>query len=58
MKKTLLVTLEFLPQIGGIANYYSNICNNLDSDRVVVLAPKVNDLKDYDQSLKYKNMLS
>lgn len=37
MKKTLLVTVDFYPQLGGVANYYLNLCLNLDKEKIVVL---------------------
>ncbi len=36
MNKILLVTIDFWPRIGGVANYYLNLCQHL-KDRVVVL---------------------
>jgi phosphatidylinositol alpha-1,6-mannosyltransferase len=41
IRKSLLLTLEFPPQKGGTQKYYFNICNNLPSDKIVVLAPRV-----------------
>ena len=38
MKKVLLVTEMFPPRIGGAENYYYNLCKNLPSDKIVVLA--------------------
>lgn len=40
MKKTLLVTLEYPPDIGGVASYYSNLVSQLPSNDVVVLTNK------------------
>lgn len=37
MKKTLLMTLEYPPQIGGVANYYQNLVRALPTDRMIVL---------------------
>ncbi len=42
MKKFLIVTIEFLPQKGGIANYLAGLARHLPSDKVVILAPKAN----------------
>lgn len=54
MKKTLLITYFFPPQIGGIENYYLNLCQNLPTDKIIVLTQKNNgDLK-FDQNQKYK----
>ena len=38
--KTLLVTLDFPPLIGGVANYYFNRVNKMQSDEIVVLMNK------------------
>ena len=35
--KTLLITLDFLPNRGGISNYYYNIFKNFPNDELVVL---------------------
>lgn len=37
MKKTLLVTLEYPPSVGGVATYYAHLVNELPSDSIVVL---------------------
>lgn len=37
IKKSLLITLEFPPQIGGIANYYAGFCGALPKNKIVVL---------------------
>lgn len=39
MKKTLLVTLDFPPQTGGVANYLFQLCFHLPSERFAVLTP-------------------
>lgn len=38
MKKTLVITLEFPPTIGGIATYVDNLAKNLESEKMIVLA--------------------
>jgi len=35
--KILLVTLDYPPQIGGVANYYGSLVNNWPSDKLLVL---------------------
>ncbi|NCP17457.1 glycosyltransferase family 4 protein [Candidatus Kuenenbacteria bacterium] len=40
MKKILLVTIDFWPKIGGVANYYFNLCRHLEKDRIVVLTQR------------------
>ncbi|MFH1426650.1 MAG: glycosyltransferase family 4 protein [Candidatus Kerfeldbacteria bacterium] len=37
MKKTLLITLEYPPMVGGVANYYKNLVNNLPAESIEVL---------------------
>ncbi len=44
MKKTLLVTIDFWPNIGGVANYYFNLCKWLGKS-VVVLTLKPQNYK-------------
>ncbi|MFH0819218.1 MAG: glycosyltransferase family 4 protein [Patescibacteria group bacterium] len=44
MKKSLLVTLEYPPQIGGVAHYYSNLVNNLPAEKILVLTNEKNKL--------------
>ncbi|MFA6321994.1 MAG: glycosyltransferase family 4 protein [Candidatus Buchananbacteria bacterium] len=39
LKKSLLITLDFPPNYGGVANYYYNVCKNFPSDKIIVLAP-------------------
>ncbi|MBI4599922.1 glycosyltransferase family 4 protein [Candidatus Uhrbacteria bacterium] len=39
MKKTLLVTLDFYPNVGGVAAYWKNIGERLPSSQWVVFAP-------------------
>ena len=39
IKKSLLITLDFPPNLGGVSTYYYNIFKNLPADKVVVLAP-------------------
>jgi phosphatidylinositol alpha-1,6-mannosyltransferase len=40
MLKTLLVTLDFPPNRGGVANYYWHLCKHLAKESIVVLAPE------------------
>ena len=39
MKKTLIITLEYPPTIGGVANYVHSFAGELPNESVVVLAP-------------------
>ncbi|NCN07374.1 glycosyltransferase family 4 protein [Candidatus Falkowbacteria bacterium] len=54
MKKTLLVTYFFPPQIGGIENYYLNLCANLPSDKIVVLTQENSNTDEFDNQQNYK----
>lgn len=40
MKKILIITMEFPPQVGGIATYVSDLAMALPPESVVVLAPQ------------------
>jgi len=40
MKKTLLITLDYLPQLGGIAQYWYGLKTFLPNDSFFILAPK------------------
>jgi len=40
MKKSLLITIDFPPKFGGVANYLSNLSENLPHDKIIVLADK------------------
>ncbi len=37
MRRSLLVTLEYPPQVGGVANYYYNLVNQLPAEKISVL---------------------
>lgn len=54
MKKTLLITLEYPPQYGGIASYLHGAVKHLDSDRTIVLAPRVRNNYLFDQTQSYR----
>ncbi len=41
MKKTLIITLEFPPHIGGVATYVHDVAHALDPEKTIILAPKV-----------------
>ncbi|PIR94379.1 hypothetical protein COT97_01580 [Candidatus Falkowbacteria bacterium CG10_big_fil_rev_8_21_14_0_10_39_11] len=53
MKKTLLITLDFPPQNGGVANYWANLLKHLPEERLVVLAPEYDNSLDFDIEQKY-----
>jgi len=54
MKKTLLVTLEFPPFIGGVANHLSSLCGEMDPEKIVVLADEYEGSIEFDQKQSYK----
>lgn len=54
MKKTLLVTLEYPPFIGGVANHLASLAENFDPNKIVVLADNYPDSKSFDSQQKYK----
>ena len=53
MKKTLLATIDFPPQFGGVANYWANLIRFLDKERIVVLAPEYDNSLDFDIEQNY-----
>lgn len=53
MKKTLIISLEYPPQIGGIATYVHQFARALPSDQVVVLAPFMVGWKEWDEAQAY-----
>jgi len=54
MKKALLITIDFPPRVGGVANYLSNICSNVPSDKIVVLVSKEKKSDEFDKKQSYK----
>lgn len=50
MKSVLLITLEYPPQIGGIAEYLANLVEYLPTDKVNVLAQDVGDTHESDMA--------
>jgi phosphatidylinositol alpha-1,6-mannosyltransferase len=54
MKKLLIMTIEFPPQKGGIANYLAGLAGALPVGKVVVLAGKYNGAEDFDIKQSYK----
>lgn len=54
MRKTLLITIDFPPQKGGVATYLSNVCQNLDHNNIVVLANKREGSEHFDHKQGYK----
>lgn len=54
MKKTLLISYFFPPQIGGIENYYVNLCQRLTSHEIVVLTEYSQEADQFDKCQPYK----
>ena len=52
--KTLIITLEYPPQIGGVASYTYNLAKNMSGDDVVVYAPKMEGDVNFDKKNKWK----
>jgi len=48
MKKTLIITLEYPPKVGGIATYIDQMAGSLPSKDVIVLCPPNKDSKEFD----------
>lgn len=53
MKKTLIITMEYPPQIGGIATYVHSLARALDPEKTIVLAPPHPDAEAWDSAQKY-----
>lgn len=53
MRRTLLLTIDFPPMFGGVANYWANLCRYLAHDKILVLAPECNDSLDFDIKQNY-----
>ncbi|MBI5222267.1 MAG: glycosyltransferase family 4 protein [Candidatus Magasanikbacteria bacterium] len=52
--KKLIITMEFPPQIGGIASYTRQFAAALKPEEVVVLAPKHKQAKEFDKTCAFK----
>ena len=48
MKRTLIITMEYPPTIGGIASYTDQLAQSLPADHFIVLAPKHKQSKAFD----------
>lgn len=53
MKKTLLITLDFPPNVGGVSVYYKNVCENFPKDSIAVLAPNIAYHESFDERAPY-----
>lgn len=54
MKKILLATMEFPPQVGGIASYVRQLARALGAQNVVVYAPRMAEDRSHDEQESYK----
>ena len=54
MRKTLIVTIDFPPILGGIASYLSGVARNLPKDKTIVLAPALDNSEEFDREEGYK----
>lgn len=52
--KYLLLTLEFPPFKGGIANYLFGLCNNLPAKNLTVLTPRIDGSSCFDRTVGFK----
>jgi phosphatidylinositol alpha-1,6-mannosyltransferase len=52
--KTLIVTLEYPPQVGGIANYIFNLSSHLPTQEVVIYAPEHKQQTEFDNKNNWK----
>jgi len=56
--KTLLVTMDFPPLTGGIANYYFNLVNKMQSNELVVLMNDLNNKTEQPFKIYYKKFFT
>lgn len=52
-KRVLIVSLEYPPQIGGIATYVDALAGALDGEQTAVMAPPMKDATEWDESRPY-----
>ena len=53
IKKSLFITLDFPPRLGGVATFYYNVCKNLPPDKIIVLAPTQEGSEEFDRQQKF-----
>jgi phosphatidylinositol alpha-1,6-mannosyltransferase len=51
--RTLIVTNDFPPRVGGVQQFVSNLVTNLRPDRVAVLAPNWPGWREHDSALRF-----
>jgi phosphatidyl-myo-inositol dimannoside synthase len=54
MKRTLIISLEYPPIIGGIATYVDQLATSLPKEHILVLAPKHKNSQQWDDARPYK----
>lgn len=54
MKKTLIISFEYPPQVGGIATYVHALAQALPPENVIVLAPPMLDSEEWDKTQVYR----
>jgi len=54
MKKSLLITNFFPPKIGGIENYFKNLCYQLPEDKINILTDNDLDFRNFDKKYNRK----
>ena len=54
MKRVLIISLEYPPQVGGIATYVHSLARALDSKQTVVLTSHMRGEKQWDEQCGYK----
>lgn len=54
MKKTLIISLEYPPQVGGIATYVHALAQALPAEHTIVLAPPMAESEAWDKAQKYR----
>jgi phosphatidylinositol alpha-1,6-mannosyltransferase len=52
--KILFITIDFPPDVGGVANYYRNVCHYLSGVDLTLLTEKRGNNDSFDQEKKYK----
>lgn len=52
-KKNLLLTLDFPPKMGGVAEYYHQLCTRMPKNSIVVVAPYQNGCEEFDNRQPY-----
>jgi len=54
MQKILFISIDFPPDVGGVATYYKNVCNNLKDVELTVLAEEKSGTASFDEKQNYK----